>query len=1559
MTGSLAWGEYLPGFSEGPEAVSTRDSKLGNRPDLAVGDRYPDLETDGFIELKYSGRDHDTDLDKLDKVRSDPTYQKLPLDVLNGDPRMDIRYRIRAKGKLDEDLSVSYEVEKEPDLPGQFNILVEKDTTELQFGHFEENYSYGEFINVNKSLNGLRVSTEQDNWDGGLAMGKTKSEPQKYESFGTGETIYKLGKSFVLEGSERVFVNNQALSAGADYTIDYYDGKITFTSPKTKADFIKVIYEFTNPIADFIPSLSRKSFVGGNYLWRPASDQVRQVKRRSDVTEILFDGVVSGDAELALAYTLNSSPVVLGSETIRLNGVALKPVRDYFLKHRTGRLVLRNLTLREGDKLSANYEYFLTQFYDESFQSNGSPGPYILKGQHLIVQDTNVFLDGVMAREFVDYVMDYESGRLFFNYPLSRYQRIRVSYRGVLMQQVAQNISKSPLSVGVSYLQESSSLREDLVKGVSDELAIPVPEDVNSVQVANNPLDASVDPIVKLNGTVVTDNIVSIDAYRGRITFNEDVSGETVKVSYSYLDSNTTEFTIGVTPELSGLSFYESPTHFLPPNLPVKFGGVDRIVLYRGRDAIELDGTGDDADFSVDYLDDGDRIRINFLVGANSINFQSNGDLPQLGDSLRVFYQNSSGSAVNQGSTDHQMVGVNVRYEASDRLTLESEVANSSFSFSKTRLDASEVLSVESVNVDQKFSLSKNGNSPLVEDSEQVFLNGQSLTRGVDYFINYDLGTIQFINQVIPVGSEIQVTYEFFSSAAPEKDSVNAYRFAADFAANEKLKLRGAFSSIDPNFRSIGELEDSRGTNKVSTGLEYKFNSQEHITLDFDSKTRKNVSDLTILNEDELVGELEKVFGAFDTSHEFRYFERDVTQNAGQNDIRILSYSPAVTFGPRYFRTRFSGSYSDREDFFNDANRLRKTEIVGWGIDSTYKPYQPWLLRSASYNPYFFQSEDSIRSQNPSENALFKQTRFYGIRFKSQVVKHFDTTLNFEKKDILNRTPSRNVLDEFYNLSSFASYDPYYWLDTSVQFDHSESVGPVIGQEDKVSRYFAYRIDELQPYSGLQHLGVSERLAKPFLGSKFSYSHDLSRTREAAGLERFSQDADVYGLTAFEPVQGFRVSEFRYTVRGSNTQDDQQNSTQQSFRSANDYERLDGKVEVFRPNGRFKPFKYSGTFSDSKSNTDSNLLLKNGTQNLSDRVFEEGDFVHTFSFDPGSQRLGNLKLGDVRARYIFSLKDRQDLTNTISIPQTASSISVDNQRVNSDFYEFGFSPFGVFDVDTSALDQSETINRNRFFSSSQEGLSLYKTLEDLQLKVGASPWSFLDLDGYVRDKGLFQVSAATINRSVEFLQTGDELNRKLVIDQELFGLKATATPASWYSVAAAWDTHLINQSQKNENGVSGVELEENKYTGTLTYLPFEGLSLAYSSSVKVLEQSGKSFDGNSDEWVISYQPINYKNFKLNLQYKRAHNGGFGFNDLAQDVSLLESGQSVGFLIAERDDTVSQGSIIMSLDMLLDNVQYLEKLILTGEGYTKVVEDKKNSGNDYSLTGFLFKLTLLL
>ena len=112
---------YMPGFPDYKpvsENISFEKTITQNA--------YPDVNVSGFIEMKLSGRDYNDDLNKLETIRNDEYYKKLPNNILKGSPKLENRYNITAEGKLDDETSVDFEIIKEPDFPLIGNVLVKK-----------------------------------------------------------------------------------------------------------------------------------------------------------------------------------------------------------------------------------------------------------------------------------------------------------------------------------------------------------------------------------------------------------------------------------------------------------------------------------------------------------------------------------------------------------------------------------------------------------------------------------------------------------------------------------------------------------------------------------------------------------------------------------------------------------------------------------------------------------------------------------------------------------------------------------------------------------------------------------------------------------------------------------------------------------------------------------------------------------------------------------------------------------------------------------------------------------------------------------------------------------------------------------------------------------------------------------------------------------------------------------------------------------------------------------------------------------------------------------------
>ena len=292
--------------------------------------QYFDLDIKGFHEYKISGRDFspkDPNDPRFDMIKSDPFYSKLPRDVLPGPTKQDIRFRYNIDGQLDKHLFVHYDIEQEPDFPGKYDVKITHKQKELQFGHLNAAIQNGNYLNINKSLNGVKGSINDPQGSAIIANGKERSDAQAVTFFGDNKLKYSLKNKYVLKGSISVFVNHQKQTENQDYTINYFEGYILFTEPKTSNDFIKVIYESSNPIMDFLPMLSRKQFFG---IQAKYDREDRTIFEK--LSEVKTDVIINTSNENIYTVSLSNTDILLGSDQVYLNSHLLIRNKDYLEK---------------------------------------------------------------------------------------------------------------------------------------------------------------------------------------------------------------------------------------------------------------------------------------------------------------------------------------------------------------------------------------------------------------------------------------------------------------------------------------------------------------------------------------------------------------------------------------------------------------------------------------------------------------------------------------------------------------------------------------------------------------------------------------------------------------------------------------------------------------------------------------------------------------------------------------------------------------------------------------------------------------------------------------------------------------------------------------------------------------------------------------------------------------------------------------------------------------------------------------------------------------------------
>ena len=228
---------------------------------VASAQTYPQFDISGFKKYEY----FKLDVDPARNYLLAQTHIGAFYPTLGITGPWQERLQIKIVGKLSERLSVTYDIEQEPELPQRSDVKVTYDKHELTFGDFMATFGGNEFVTTTKSLNGV-MFTSKDNWYDltFVPSAKIRSDTQRLTSQKGNNTRgpYSLGHGGIVEGSERIELNGVPLVRNIDYTIDYFEGRITFTRILTPTDEFRYTYEYSSLMDIFFPTLSKRDFFG-------------------------------------------------------------------------------------------------------------------------------------------------------------------------------------------------------------------------------------------------------------------------------------------------------------------------------------------------------------------------------------------------------------------------------------------------------------------------------------------------------------------------------------------------------------------------------------------------------------------------------------------------------------------------------------------------------------------------------------------------------------------------------------------------------------------------------------------------------------------------------------------------------------------------------------------------------------------------------------------------------------------------------------------------------------------------------------------------------------------------------------------------------------------------------------------------------------------------------------------------------------------------------------------------------------------------------------------------
>jgi hypothetical protein len=1620
--------------------------------------RYPsrprrknlDLEVDGFYEIKYSGRDYspkDPDDPRFERIVRDPIYNKIPRDVLLGPSKMDIRYQIQIDGKLDDDLSVHYDIEQEPDFPGKYEVQVKYKDKELTFFHYDAFFENGEYIQVKKALNGAQYYQETPYSEFRVATGRQRSEPKKFSTFGNGQKEYRLGNTSILRGSVTVWLNNKRKKEGADYDINYFDGTIEFTDPPQKSDFLEVVYEFTNPIEDFLPVLSRKNFFGAQMKWR-SKDKVSEVKLQERASSVLWskdtatiigseeeeesEAVVTNNEilealselmaeedtendeeledistenevsepqtvtyeEAPNVFKLEHAPVVLGSEVIYLNDRELIRNMDYFIEHTSGEIRLRNPIL-PTDKLNIDYDYFKTDLYREDIIGDGTPGPYTLSSRHILDGSLSLSLEGKDLTETRDYIVDYDNGRLYFNYKIAYPKIMSVEYKSIESKTVTLNAEKRPLNVGITYLNEyAKSEEEELTLSVTSE---NVTVSGNILQTASNPLINTENIVILFNGNRLTTADYEIEnAYKGQIRLITHSSGPAV-ISYDYRKSFRTKHTF----EGDGRSTYyiNGEDKFVLRDIPMKYNGISFIRIWNGTEEILLENDG--SAFEVNYGDNGEDVQIRFIrrqdggVNASRLDFY-----PAEGQPITIEYDFTPAQSQDPGDINQRMIGITVGGNITDKWRVDTEFVAADHNFSKPRITVDTPIERQGTGKDnQVYDF---GIRNIVEDSELIFVNDILLTKDKDYIINYIQGTVKFRNLTPGTDDTIKATFEYFDTGVTESGEQTNFKYATKLSTSyetDTVKTNAHFKFIDKDFLPIAPIQEKKGTTVFGGSIGWNVNKDSHLDLEYnhrrEDKGTNDLNDTMYLKQDDFKGELRaRLFDTLDTTNSFRYdFQLEdpkdpgVTENKHAIDRLTYGWNSNLAFGPSYWRTSaaktFSRSISDYID--KDAPVVVNTSTHRYTSTYTSKSFP--VLKDVTFTPSYQNSlSDTHYSTSPTLSYTNRQV--FGFNSDFRPIRGLTGSTKYSLEDIKSKTSatvtenSTTILNTGYNLQ----YKPFSWFQARWDLQHSETESPLNAQLGKKSDTESFSIPRFSLYGALTATGISHQnsIIKPLKGSYFTASSRTQDTAENNNKKTFHSLNNDYSFNSFSPVNGITFNNLRLNLRNSNLDNDVETSTSSGNATVQRFERKNGTLTVAPEIPVLRLFQYAYSFEETKDSKESETYAPFATGNvITERnpLFRRNQKIELKPlrmFIPTP--FGKLSLGN----FSTSLQeDREEKTNTTITQKIASGVdaiqptasrSEDSSFSRSYTWVTNFSPFNLFSVTTRIVSSDAIIKRDL---SNDPNVTFRDELKG-SLSLNYSPFRFLSFTGtYSRDR-LNQHIAPTLDIKLSDVKAAkenldfDNFTSFLYTRTETSSLQSTLTPFKFFSLrggATVSDTKQINITQSDTDFESTIQQKIGNAGAVLR--PIKGMSISYDYSIKRSRDSSGENDsfqeGYSGVTSIVYTPIKRRGISVDIKYSRTDTWGFGLNSLTNSGSEIGTGQSVKLEVTEQDNTEELGSLAVNINIPITKSPFIQSLVIQGEGYLKKITDRQDdkledddttARNSLEIGGFVLKGTLL-
>ena len=820
---------------------------------IAQEGSYPQLDISGFKKWEYKSvdiapkRNYFSGLTQLGGFY--PNY--------TGGPWQE-RLQLRILGQLSKELAVTYDLEQQPETPDRFDIKVKYSDSELTFGDFTANFTGNEFASTSKFLNGVML-TSKSNWYDITAVpsAKLKSQTQNLTSQNGNNTKgpYNLGHGSIVEGSERIELNGRPLVRNIDYTIDYFEGKLTFNDILTTLDEFKYTYEYTNILDLFFPSLSKRDFIGfqSRFTIDPENFGQEEAKRELVVAYSKETFPTAGEVDPEVSeketlgvYQLAHVPIVEFSEKITYRGTLLRKNEEYIINYHQGQVKLLTRFLpTEDDLLIIEYRFNQTSQESETIFGIDSRGPYQFIHNNLVPQSERIEVNGKLKVRDLDYTVNYESGEIVFSSNISQTSQIKASYKYNVSEFTTSASSKFPksLKVGTTYLRESAKQGAGAATATIIE-EIAASEIINyTLYLSNRPLvstDEASSIIVKLDGRELTrgvDYVIPVTSINSsgravvspeanlayindpadptdgfgtgtiKIISTPEISATSeVTVTYNYYKSIVGKYS-GVGDGTRGQYYLKNIRNLVPGTEAVQVWeqGSSIISTYTRNSSFEADAG--DKGYAINYDQDNPYITFNSELSPTQ-NFQ-------------VIYQYKPPDTYQGGDLVQSIYGFDTKFEIGKIFEIDTAYAKSETDqvfVAESTSETKPVNGTKTYALDYARSIGKN----IIEGSEKVYVNNNLLNKDIDYFITYTNPSQQVTFYYITPTTQdaIVIDYSFQSlsgivSGQSKKTDV-AYKLGA------KTSLFGETLAIGGNTKKIGFDFTPMGGTAIGLGSQQK-----------------------------------------------------------------------------------------------------------------------------------------------------------------------------------------------------------------------------------------------------------------------------------------------------------------------------------------------------------------------------------------------------------------------------------------------------------------------------------------------------------------------------------------------------------------------------------------------------------------------------------------------------------------------------------------------------------------------------------------------------------------